>query len=151
MPGTKSPLIVIGDSDGLIAILHEEDNNFSRANETVRQLLQMEALVIFPITTIVETVTTLTRKLAKPGLAAHVIDRISQGELLIEPADDSLLRTALTVFTPSGSKQNTLFDAFVVATANKLKTNYIFSFDAWYKKLGLTLASDFVTDNPKVV
>lgn len=147
MPGTKAPLIVIGDTDGLIALLHQEDAHFERAKETVRQLLQQDAQVIFPITTIVETVTTLTRKLDQPHLAADVIAQITTGELAIEAADSALLDQALEVFHPEGSKQNTLFDAFVVATAKKLDARCIFSFDRWYATLGYTLASDFVAES----
>ena len=142
MRGTKEPLIVIGDSDGLIALLHEDDFHHLRAKKTVQNLIQHDAQVIFPMTSIVETITTLTRKLEKPILATLVVHKITHGELAIETADAPLLEAALKVFNPIGSKQNTLFDAFVVATAKKFKTNYVFSFDQWYQKQGLHFASD---------
>lgn len=135
--------VVIGDSDGLIAILHEEDKNFQIAKKTVAQLVQNDVQVIFPLTTIVETVTTLKRKLDKPQLAATVARQIIKGELAIETIDTELLGTALTMFDPIGTKQNTLFDAIVAACAKKYKTNVIFSFDGWYRKLGFKLATDF--------
>src|SRR5436190_1800386 len=113
MPGTNQPLIAIGDSDGLIALLHEEDANFAKATATVQDLLQRDAQIIFPVTTIVETITTLTRKLNKPKLAKRVIEKIGHGELTIEPCDNVLLETALRLFDPNGSKRNTLFDALV--------------------------------------
>lgn len=141
-PGINQPLIVIGDSDGLIAILHEEDKNFFKAKKTIAKLLQNDARVIFPLTTIVETVTTLKRKLNQSELASKVIKQITGGILAIEDTDTELLESALTFFDPEGSKQNTLFDALVAATAKKLNTKIIFSFDDWYKKLGFKLASD---------
>lgn len=144
MPGTSEPLIIIGDSDGLIAIVHQDDQHHNRATETVRRLLQHDAQVIFPITCIAETITTLTRKLAKPKLAAHVVQQIAHGELAIESVNTPLLETALTVFDPLASKQNTLFDAFVFATAKKFGAKGIFSFDEWHKKQGLHLASDLM-------
>ena len=61
---------------------------------------------------------------------------------MIENIDKELLTEALKIFDPSGSKQNTLFDALVAATAKKLNTNVIFSFDDWYEKLGLKLAAN---------
>lgn len=144
-PGTNLLSVVIGDSDGLIAILHEEDNNFQIAKKTVARLVQNDIQVIFPLTTIVETVTTLKRKLDKPKLASRVVGQITKGELAIETIDTELLGTALTIFEPSGPKQNTLFDAIVAACANKYKTNVIFSFDGWYRKLGFKLATDFAS------
>lgn len=140
--GTNKPFIVIGDTDGLIAILHEEDKNHSRAKETIAKLLQNEGQVLFPLTCIVETVTTLKRKLNKPKLAEHVVKQITGGMLAIENVDTDLLNNALRIFEPTGSKQNTLFDAIIAAVAKKKKTNIIFSFDRWYKKLGFNLISD---------
>lgn len=139
-PGVKKPLIVVGDTDGLIAILHEEDANHKKAVETVAKLLQHDAQTVFPLTTITETVTTLKRKLNKPDLAAKVVERITSGKLSIENVDIDMLNEALKVFDPKSSKQNTLFDALVVATAKKLGTKVIFSTDEWYFKLGFTLA-----------
>ena len=138
--GTNEPLIVVGDTDGLIAILHTGDKNFIKAKDTVEKLLQNDGQVIFPLTTIVETVTTLKRKLNKADLAGEVIKQLTESQLSIEDTDMELLTSALTFFDPKGSKQNTLFDAIVAATAKKLGTKIIFSFDDWYEKLGFKLA-----------
>lgn len=138
--GTNQPLIVVGDTDGLIAILYEEDVNHKKAVETVAKLLQHDAQTVFPLTTITETVTTLRQKLNKPDLAAKVIERITSGKLSIENVDIEMLKEALKIFDPGSSKQNTIFDALVVATAKKVGTKVIFSIDDWYSKLGFTLA-----------
>lgn len=140
IPGTKQ-LIVVGDTDGLIAVLSSEDVNHDQAVAAATKLLQLDAQTVFPITSIVETVTTLKRKLNKPDLAASVIARITSGTLAIENVDTDMLNMALTVFDPAASKKNTLFDALVVATAKKLNSNVIFSTDNWYTKLGFKLAS----------
>ena len=140
--GISKPFSVIGDTDGLIAILHEEDKNHIRAKETIAKLLQNDGQIVFPLTCIVETVTTIRRKLNKPKLAKHVVKQIVDGKLAIENTDTDLLDSALKIFEPTGSKQNTLFDAIVAALAKKKKTNVIFSFDGWYKKLGFDLIVD---------
>lgn len=140
MPGASKPLIVVGDTDGLIAILHEEDLHHKQAVEAVTKLLAHNAQTIFPLTTITETITTLIRKLDKPDLAALVVERITNGALTIENTDTGMLNEALKVFNPKGSKKKTIFDAMVVACAKKLNTNVIFSTDEWYSKLGFTLA-----------
>jgi predicted nucleic acid-binding protein len=136
MPGTNAPLLVIGDTDGLIALLHEEDGSFLRAKETVEYLALHDAKVIFTVTTILETITTFTRKLNKPELAAHVIDQLQHGNLSVEAVDEALLYEALHLFVPTASKKRTIFDACVAATAQKLRAKYIFSFDNWYTQLG---------------
>ena len=141
-PGSKKPLVVVGDTDGLIAILHEEDLHHRQAVETVSKLLAHDAQIIFPLTTITETITTLIRKLNQPDLAARVVGQITGGALAIENSDTDMLNVALKVFDPKGSKKKTIFDAMVVATARKLGTNVVFSTDDWYSKLGFTLAVD---------
>lgn len=139
-PGTEKPLIIVGDTDGLIAVLHEGDSHHKQTVETVAKLLAHDAQTVFPLTTITETITTLIRKLNQPELAARVVGLITSGALTIESIDTDMLDEALKVFDPKGSKKKTIFDAIVVATAKKLKTNIIFSTDDWYSKLGFTLA-----------
>ncbi|MBI2028646.1 MAG: type II toxin-antitoxin system VapC family toxin [Candidatus Levybacteria bacterium] len=139
--GISNP-IVVGDTDGLIAIIHAEDKNHIKAKETVLRLLQNDIQTLFPLTCIVETVTTLKRKLNSTTLAELVVDRITNGTITIEDVDIKLLSSALVIFDLKGSKQNTLFDAIVAATAKKHKSEFIFSFDKWYEKLGFRLAVD---------
>lgn len=144
-PGTK-PLVVVGDTDGLIAILHEADLHHRQAVATVAKLVAHDAQTVFPLTTITETITTLIRKLNQPDLAAQVVERIATGALTIENTDTDMLNVALKVFDPKGSKKKTIFDAMVVACAKKLNTRVIFSTDDWYSKLGLTLAVNLFQD-----
>lgn len=139
-PGIKKQLLVVGDTDALIAILHEGDLNHQQAIETVSKLVQLDAQTVFPLTTITETVTTLIRKLKFPALAAQVLEKITNGSLSIENTDTDMLNEALKVFDPHSSKKKTIFDAMVVACAKKLGTKVIFSADEWYSKLGFTLA-----------
>ena len=146
IPGTVKPLIVVGDTDGLIAILHEEDLHHKQAVETVSKLLAHDAQTVFPLTTITETITTLIRKLKSPDLAEKVVEKITSGALMIENTDTDMLIEALKVFDPKGSKKKTIFDAMVVSCAKKLNTRVIFSTDSWYSKLGFTLAVDLFSD-----
>jgi len=143
IPGTN-PLIIVGDTDGLIAILSSEDVNHKKAVATVAKLLQFEAQTVFPITAIAETITTLKRKLNRPELATSLIAQITNGELVLEDVDKEMLNVALSFFDPKGSKKNTLFDALVIATAKKLNTKLIFSTDDWYTKQGLRLAASLL-------
>lgn len=146
-PGIKKPLVVVGDTDSLIAILHAGDLHHKQAVETVSKLLVYNAQVIFPLTTITETITTLIRKLNQPDLAARVVEEITSGALTIENTDTDMLDEALKVFDPKASRKKTIFDAMVVAAAKKLDTKVIFSMDDWYRKLGFTLAVDMSLDN----
>ncbi len=142
MRGNNEPMIVVGDSDGLIALLNQEDLLFERAKQTVEYLIDQDVQIIFPVTAITETVTTLVRKLNKPSLAKKVVDQLTHQNLLIQPVDGKLLLAACYLFQPQKSKQNTLFDAVIAATCEELHTKYIFSFDKWYAKLGYVLVPE---------
>ena len=58
----------------------------------------------------------------------------------VEFVSQSIMQRASEIFEETQSKQNTFFDAVVVATAESLDTKLIFSFDKWYSKLGFKLA-----------
>ena len=52
MPGTNddAPLVVIGDADGLISLLQEDDSNHEKAVQIARRCVEQRAEVIFPLT-----------------------------------------------------------------------------------------------------
>ena len=137
-----APLVLIGDADGLIALLQEDDSNHGKAARIARRCVEQRAEVIFPLTAIVEAVTTLQRRLNNPPLAEKVRQQTIDGQLVIDEVDRDTLKQASSLFNPFGSKQNTLFDAVVATVARKYAATTIFSFDGWYKQIGLTLATD---------
>jgi predicted nucleic acid-binding protein len=143
MLGTNEdmPLVVIGDADGLIALLQEDDSNHEKAVQIARRCVEQRAEVIFPLTAIVEAVTTLQRRLTNPSLAEKVRQQTIEGQLVIDEVDRDTLKQASILFNPFGSKQNTLFVAVVAMAARKYGATAIFSFDGWYTQIGLKLAA----------
>lgn len=142
-PGTSNPLLVIGDADGLIALLYSDDTNHDAAKQAAQKLASQRAEVLFPLTAIVEATTTLQRRLNNPPLVERIRQQVIAGELLIEEVEKDTLLEANKRFNPFGSKQNTLFDAIVATVAAKYATVAIFSFDDWYTKQGLTVIPGF--------
>ncbi len=137
--------IVIGDADGLIAFINPHDANNQQASQIASFLEEQQATLYFPTTTIAEVVTTLQRKHASPPLAQQVIDHCRAGNMLLLPVDAMVIASAIPLFHPYGSKQNTFFDALVAATATLYHADAIFSFDEWYKKQGFTITSDLMS------
>ena len=139
-------LTIIGDSDGLIALLNNQDAHAPKALRHIQQLSTRNATIIYPITTLIETTTTLQRRLKKPELAQQLVRLFFEQALTIEPVDETILKSALTFFNPKGSKKNTLFDAIVAAVAQKYHADAIFSFDTWYHHQGFSLLGDVFTN-----
>lgn len=135
---SQTPIIV--NADALIALLDGNNAHNERAQRLTQRLNQIEAPQLYPSTTIIEAATTLQRKFNKPELVAQIGEMVASPELLVEPVDEGLLSEVVTVFRPHGSKHNTLFEAIIAVLARKHQAIAIFSFDAWYEKLGLQLA-----------
>lgn len=131
--------IAVGDSDALIAMVDEGDLNHKKAIEMAKKLATHNIKVIFPNTVIVETVTALIRAKSLPDKAHLVNQQYHAGVFDIYYVDEETQKEASEIFGSTKSKQNTFFDAIVVATAKSLGTKAIFSFDKWYPKLGLKL------------
>lgn len=146
----NKPSLVIADADALIALAHPEDANHTRARSLNQTLDDQEIDILFPTTAIIEAVTTLQRKLTKPQIASLIVEKTQAGAIAIQAVDQEILILATSLFAPHGSKQNTLFDAVVAAVAKDLKADAIFSFDQWYKKIGLTLISDLLEEKQAV-
>lgn len=135
-------MTVIVDSDGLIGMFDEHDVHFRVARETLRILTKGTNRLIYPVTVITETVTLLRIRLKKPELADQITQLLLEGQLLIEPVDEAVLKRAVLLLGEQTGKHNTLFDAIVAVIAQKHKADAIFSFDRFYKKQGFKLAAD---------
>lgn len=135
-------IIIVVDADALIALSLEKDPHHNKAVAINRRLMQQKATIVFPVTVFPEAVTTLKRAFNQPE-KAHAINRqYLAGAFQVEYISEDIMKKAAGIFNAAISKQNTLFDAIVAATAQKLKADAVFSFDDWYPKLGLKLAEE---------
>jgi len=133
---------VVGDADSLIALTLEYDSNHKKATFLLNRFNKEETTIIYPDTAIAEAITTLSRKHSNPLLAEYITQQYKDNQLIIEYVNEEVMKLAAELFNPHSSKQNTFFDALVAATAKKLHAEIIFSFDNWYKKQGLQIASE---------
>ena len=147
MPGKTNPTVVIADADAIISFVNVEDANHNKTKQIMQHLALLQVNLLFPSTAICEAVTVLRGKLNKPNDASKVIAQLHHGDFLIQAVDQEILSHALKLYNPLASKKNTLFDAVVAALAKRLEADAIFSFDEWYRKIGLTLASDLITQS----
>lgn len=137
-----SDAIVVADADALIALTLENDPNHKRAQQIAESLRKRLVTVIFPVTVFPEAITSLKRAANQPE-KAHLINRqYLAGVFQVEYISEDIMKKAAEIFDSAISKQNSLFDAIVAATAQTLKADAVFSFDDWYPKLGLKLAEE---------
>ena len=141
---TKMTKIIIGDADSLIGLAYKDDSNHGKTQQITKWLLSKNYQIIYPNTAIIEAVTTLKRALNLADKSHLINTQYQQDAFQVEYINAEIMKRASQIFEKAVSKKNTLFDSVVAATAEKLKADAIFSFDTWYKKLGFTLAEDFV-------
>jgi predicted nucleic acid-binding protein len=136
--------LIIADADAIVALSSKVDTNHERAKHILEDLATLHASVLFPITAVCEATTAIQKKLNNPEAASYVINQIEADNFPVQTIELKTLMTAFSLFKPQGSKRNTLFDAVIAALAKQLDAEAIFSFDGWYRKIGLTLVSDFI-------
>jgi len=98
------------------------------------------------MTALCEATTILRKRLNNPEGAYRLIENTRSGIFPVQLIGQDVFTTALSLYQPYGSKQNSLFDAIIAALAKHLDATAIFSFDEWYKKQGLRLAEDLLTE-----
>lgn len=141
---TSEVSTVVVDTDSLIALFNKDDSNSQKAEILFQMLYQKKARLIYPATTLVETVDTLQRKLKKHKEAEEIARLIRSAQFAqesIENITGNMLKDAVFYFEKRQSKDNTLADAVVAAVAKKYNAS-VFSFDDWYRKLGFKLVPD---------
>lgn len=136
---------LIVDSDALIALFNKDDSNFSKAKILFESFYEQKTRLIYPSTTLVETIDTIQRRLKKYEVAHKIAQLISSADFAaesVESIDGIYLKEAAKYFEAEGNNRKTMADAVVVAVAKKTNADGIFSFDEWHKRLGYKLASE---------
>lgn len=142
----NNPMIVIADSDGIVAQSNLTDKNHDLAVKISEKLVEIGAKVIYPSCIVFESTTTMARKFNDPQMAAGILSVFTEPSMIIEPVDQSIVVGAAKYYDPNATKKNTTFDAAVAAVADKYKADYIFGFDGFYEKKGFKLAKDLLKE-----
>lgn len=141
---------VIVDADALIGLLNETDQLHARCLRisTFLQKQYMNSLIPYPIVLEAATALAKDKTIRRPDLAQILLKKYAAiDDNRIETADIPLILSQL--YDPKTSKKNTPFDYYVLACAKKNNISTVFSFDAFYKKHGLTLAEELLSTLPQ--
>ena len=144
MPGTN---LVIVDSDALIGLVNDTDANHAKCLEISSHLAVNSLGTVVPYPIVLEAATTLSRvtKINRPDLASEML--ASYAKLEDKPKlDEDVSQLVSESFQDNTSRKNTPFDHYLCALAKKNGIKYVFSFDPFYKKQGLTLAEDLLKE-----
>lgn len=138
------PKLAVVDSDSIFALYNPNDPLHASADKTLQRLVEEKYKLIYPSSVLFEIVSLFQRVLPIPSATAMLKDRVLSEKVTIFFVEGEILRESFLLFDPKGSKKNTLVDCSVVAIAKKLKADGVFSYDSFYTKQGLKLATDLV-------
>lgn len=137
---------VIVDSDALIGLIHADDLLHNRCLEISRYLADNSFTTIVPYPIILEAATALAKDktIRRPDLASKLLKDYAVVESQQPAIENDVANIIATLYHPKTSKKNSPFDYYVLALAKKNNISYIFSFDSFYRKSGLTLIEDVI-------
>jgi len=144
MPGTKQVLI---DADALVGLINQSDALHSRSLRIVKFLAKNNLATIVLPSTILEAATALSRGIKRPDLTKELLTDYSRLEPVELPSE--IFSKLLKIYNPTETTKNTPFDYFLLAYARIKQIDFVFSFDRFYEKQGLTLAEKLcASDTP---
>lgn len=138
----NNPPVVIVDADAIVAQASSSDNLHEKAIKTVHRLTELKAQVLYPVTAITEATTHMQRVLNSGATAYGTAVAFTDPQVSVIEVNQETIKKAIQFFSPTASKKNTLYDCIVAAVAKENKADAIFSFDKFYKRQGLKLASE---------
>ena len=127
--------MVIVDSDALIGLISDDDKLHERCLQIQRYLIQNNLQLVIPYPIVLEAASALARVMNRPDLTAKLLNDYEESD---DQMDYKVATLVANLYNPKTSKKNTPFDHYVLALAKKNNIQYIFSFDSFYKKNGLT-------------
>ena len=136
-------MIVVVDTDALLGLFDPKDSQLEKADRVAGLLVEKGAEFMIAPTTLGEFALLASSRIGveKTKDALQRIKEMSYG--VVEISAD-FVGEALALYDRQTSKEESLFDCYVMAAARKVGADCIFSFDKGYKKNGFKLAEDVV-------
>lgn len=126
------------DADALVALAKSDDTNHKKALALVRKL-KSPSFYISPYA-IPEAVTVLSYHVSQTAAKAF-LKRVREKNLKQLPSTHAIELETDIVFQSQNKKGTSWFDCFNVALMHNHSLDFIFSFDKFYKKVGLKMLS----------
>lgn len=131
------------DTDALIGLIDRDDAHYAVTHQLAQRLVALHATSYILPTTLSEFAALVTRRIGR-AQAQRVVTQLIQSEYFVLPMTDEVTQAAITLYQAQTSKEETLFDCYVMAAAKTIQADCIFSFDRGYRKNAFQLIEDVV-------
>lgn len=133
------------DTDTLFGLVVETDHLHSRTLALSERLNQHSDVVIYLLPTTLGEFSTLASLRLDFDRSQYFTRAILHAGFRILDITESMVIEANALFQKQTSKENSLFDCYVMIAAQRLSADCIFSFDGGYTQNGFHLLEDYIT------
>jgi uncharacterized protein len=139
-------MTTIVDTDSLIALIVTNDPLHTKSYALHQQLADKGTKIYLLTSTLGEFVSMCTNKIGVTSTQQAV--ETFMRTYTVSYITDDIFSNALPLYYKQTSKENSLFDCYVMAAAKQLAVDCIFSFDRGYTQNGFTLIEDVLKSSP---
>src|SRR5579872_4046161 len=115
--------VCVPDSDFLISMIKNDDVNHDQCVNISEKINSAEAIVLIPVTAIVEAATSLSRKYNLPKLAQALLKNYADPLIKVIEVSPQDYLSSIDSFEPTSSKGNTPFDCLILSIAKSHKAD----------------------------
>lgn len=131
---------VIIDTDALLGLFNAKDALHKQSLRLAEKLLKKRANIFILPTTLAEFALLASSRVGLDQTQA-AIKHLSDSDYLPVEISENITKATVDLYLKQTSKEESLFDCYVMTGAIIVKADFIFSFDQGYKKNGFNLAS----------
>ncbi len=136
-------ITTIADTDALLALFYAADSLHSRANSVFKSLSKVEHKIYLLPTTISEFALVGSYKMGREKVQKITSSFTESGYEIMAISND-MTTDALQLYEKQSSKEESLFNCYVMVAAKKFSVNCILSFDKGYRKKNFLLIEDWL-------
>lgn len=137
----KSPKLIIFDSSGLISLVKTDDFLHEKAVSVAKILITDGWNILLPYEILAESLNTIGKLISMESsikVGDAILDQYATKELTFIQSEPHIVSSALLIAkTATGTPS--YIDCLVMAFADEYRTQYVFGFDATFKKNGYYL------------
>jgi predicted nucleic acid-binding protein len=134
----RGPESVFIDADALVALNATKHPNYKKAFK-IADIIDRGNFQTYTCTYVLLEAATILNMHFKRGLGAVVVNRIFDNPKIKVVAGDKFLEDGISKMEQQTSKNVSLNDCVYFAIADRLKIDFVFSFDKHWQKLGYKL------------
>ncbi|MDP9314313.1 MAG: PIN domain-containing protein [Chloroflexota bacterium] len=131
-------MTTVVDTDALLGLVDQDDAHHETATNLTQALADHNATTYILPTTLCEFALLSSRHIGRQP-AQQAVAQLLQSTHVILPITDVLTQEAVALYQAQTSKEESLFDCYVMVAAQHVQADGIFSFDHGYPKNGFRL------------